>query len=75
VLTEYEPVTPLVRAGAVVAAGAAVGVVRGRHAGCAGSCLHWGARRDGRYFDPLLLLKPLGPVALIPWSGPAQARG
>jgi murein DD-endopeptidase MepM/ murein hydrolase activator NlpD len=65
--TEYEPVRPLVRVGARLRAGAALGVVRGRHAGCSGSCLHWGARRGERYVDPLGLLRPLGPVVLLPW--------
>lgn len=66
--TEYEPVRPLVRADREVAAGTVVGVLRGRHAACApASCLHWGARRAGVYLDPLDLLRPLGPVRLLPW--------
>ena len=64
--TEYEPVRPLVSAGATVAAGAPIAVLRGRHAGCPGSCLHWGARRGEAYLDPLTLLAPLGPVVLLP---------
>lgn len=67
VRTEYEPVRPLVRAGATVRAGQPIGRVSGVHPGCgAPSCLHWGARRAGRYFDPLSLLRPLGPVRLLP---------
>ncbi|WAX57575.1 M23 family metallopeptidase [Jatrophihabitans cynanchi] len=69
VRTEYEPVTPLVRAGATVLRGAAIGRVHGTHGGCApGRCLHWGARRGDAYFDPLGLLRPLGPVRLLPWA-------
>jgi murein DD-endopeptidase MepM/ murein hydrolase activator NlpD len=66
--TEYEPVHPVVRIGAHVRAGDPIGVVRGRHPGCPGSCLHWGARRGDTYLDPLALLRPLGPVVLLPDS-------
>jgi murein DD-endopeptidase MepM/ murein hydrolase activator NlpD len=69
VRTEYEPVRPVVRAGTRVRRGAPIGILRGRHAGCAASCLHWGARLGERYIDPLALLRPLGPVVLLPWSG------
>ncbi|MBJ7287438.1 MAG: M23 family metallopeptidase [Williamsia sp.] len=72
VLTTYEPVEPLVAAGAPVARGDALGILVTGHAGCAGVCLHWGARRGAgsgaRYLDPLALLgvvrvrlKPLQP--------------
>jgi murein DD-endopeptidase MepM/ murein hydrolase activator NlpD len=66
VRTEYEPVAPWVRAGAQVRAGDPIGVVNGRHAGCPGWCLHWGARRGDTYLNPLDLLRPLGPVVLLP---------
>lgn len=66
VRTEYEPVRPLVTAGAHVRAGEPVGVLDGRHAGCESLCLHWGARRGETYLDPLTLLRPLGPVVLLP---------
>ncbi|MBO0677177.1 M23 family metallopeptidase [Mycolicibacterium sp. S2-37] len=59
--TTYEPVSPSVRAGQQVAAGAMLGEVVAGHAGCpATACLHWGAmwgpasRAD--YVDPLGLL-------------------
>lgn len=64
--TEYEPVQPLVRVGAHLRAGDPVGELRGRHQGCPGPCLHWGARRGDNYLDPLTLLRPLGPVVLLP---------
>jgi murein DD-endopeptidase MepM/ murein hydrolase activator NlpD len=67
VSTEYEPVRPLLPAGTAVARGEPVARVSGRHPGCARSCLHWGARRGGVYLDPLTLLRPLGPVVLLPW--------
>jgi murein DD-endopeptidase MepM/ murein hydrolase activator NlpD len=70
VRTEYEPVTPTVPSGRSVAAGQPIGRVRGVHRSCSpGRCLHWGASRDGVYFDPLSLLLPLGPVRLMPWGG------
>jgi murein DD-endopeptidase MepM/ murein hydrolase activator NlpD len=65
--TECEPVRPLVRAGVAVPAGQPIGRLTGAHRGCTGSCLHWGARRGGNYIDPLSLLRPLGPVRLLPW--------
>lgn len=69
VSTEYEPVTPSVAAGASVERGQVIARVRGRHGACApGGCLHWGARRNGDYFDPMTLLTPLGPVRLLPWA-------
>jgi murein DD-endopeptidase MepM/ murein hydrolase activator NlpD len=64
--TEYEPVRPLVRVGAHLRAGQPIGVLAGRHRGCPVSCLHWGARRGDNYIDPLSLLRPLGPVVLLP---------
>jgi Membrane-bound metallopeptidase len=65
--TEYEPVRPLVRTGDVVRRAQPIGELHGTHAGCAGPCLHWGARRGTTYLDPLALLRPLGPVVLLPW--------
>lgn len=68
--TEYEPLHPSVSKGAVVRRGQALGVVRGTHRGCeSASCLHWGARNAQDYLDPLLLLRQLGPVRLLPWTG------
>lgn len=66
--TEYEPVRPSVVAGASVARGSPIGVVASRHLGCpTADCLHWGARRGEAYLDPLTLLRPLGPLRLMPW--------
>ena len=88
VRTEYEPVTALVAAGAVVRRGEPIGTLAGEHHGCAPDpCLHWGARLGDRYVDPLTLLRPPGPVRLLPWktqaaqtaptapTAAAQARG
>lgn len=67
--TEYEPLAVEVRAGQRVDAGAVLGHVLGVHGTCAEDrCLHWGARRGDVYLDPLTLLRPLGPVRLLPWS-------
>jgi murein DD-endopeptidase MepM/ murein hydrolase activator NlpD len=66
--TEYEPVRAFVAAGQGLARGQPIGQVSGLHGSCPpGQCLHWGARRGDAYFDPLLLLRPLGPVRLLPW--------
>ena len=64
--TTYEPVRPAVRAGATVAVGAVLGALEPGHRGCAGTCLHWGVRRDHlNYLDPLVLLRPTR-VRLLP---------
>ena len=66
--TEYEPVASSVAAGQAVARGQPIGQLRGQHDRWPpGRCLHWGARRGEVYVDPLLLLRPLGPVRLLPW--------
>jgi murein DD-endopeptidase MepM/ murein hydrolase activator NlpD len=66
--TEYEPVTPSVTAGQAIARGEQIGRLSGQHDQWPpGRCLHWGARRGDQYLDPLALLRPLGPVRLLPW--------
>ncbi len=69
VLASLEPVEPAVDVGDRVSAGDTVGTVAtGGH--CAMDCLHLGARIDGRYIDPAVLLGfgrrsillPLGPA-------------
>jgi murein DD-endopeptidase MepM/ murein hydrolase activator NlpD len=71
--TSYEPVSPAVRAGQLVAAGAVLGELVAGHSGCAApACLHWGAmwgpaaRAD--YVDPLGLLAGT-PIRLKPLHG------
>jgi murein DD-endopeptidase MepM/ murein hydrolase activator NlpD len=64
--TTYEPVTPMVVEGAVVEAGAPLGMLLAGHAGCpVEACLHWGLRRGDTYLDPLALLGG-GRVRLLP---------
>ena len=67
--TTYEPVTPLVRAGAQVSPGHPIGLLSAGHAGCrATACLHWGLRDDTSYLDPLALLG-LARLRLLPLNG------
>ncbi|BFU42883.1 murein hydrolase activator EnvC family protein [Krasilnikovia sp. MM14-A1004] len=71
--TTYEPVDPVVRAGATVAAGQRIGTLRTGHPGCpAPACLHWGVRRGETYLDPLALLG-LRRVRLLPLIRPTAA--
>lgn len=64
--TTYQPLTPVVSAGDVVAAGDPIGILEPGHAGCpVAACLHWGLRQGERYLDPLALLG-LGRVRLLP---------
>jgi murein DD-endopeptidase MepM/ murein hydrolase activator NlpD len=57
--TTYEPVDPVVGTGERVSAGQLIGRVStaADHCGPRGSCLHWGALRDGSYVDPMGLLR------------------
>jgi murein DD-endopeptidase MepM/ murein hydrolase activator NlpD len=63
----YEPVLPLVQAGARVLAGQVIGVLAGAggHCGRVPHCLHLGIKQDGRYLDPAPFL-PTGRVVLKP---------
>jgi len=71
--TSYEPVKVVVRAGQLVGAGTALGVLEPGHPGCgASACLHWGAmwgpaaRAD--YVDPIGLVVTT-PIRLEPLDG------
>ncbi|NKQ56841.1 M23 family metallopeptidase [Amycolatopsis sp. K13G38] len=77
--TTYEPVTPLVAAGAQVLAGQPIGTVNPGHPDCpAPACLHWGVRRGEEYLSPLGLIRALSVIRLKPWiteaSGLAGSR-
>ncbi len=71
--TEYEPLRVEVRTGQTVTPTSVLGRVHGTHTTpdptrCPpDSCVHWGAKRGGTYLDPLGLLRPLGPVRLLPY--------
>ncbi|MEJ3658755.1 M23 family metallopeptidase [Actinomycetes bacterium KLBMP 9759] len=69
--TTYEPLTPLVAAGALVAGGDPLGTLEPGHPGCSdAACLHWGVRRDRvEYLDPLVLVRPAR-VRLLPVPDP-----
>ncbi|MFC4494082.1 murein hydrolase activator EnvC family protein [Streptomyces ovatisporus] len=73
VRTTYEPVRASVREGEKVRAGQVVATVAENASHCHDGCLHWGARRDERYLDPLSLLPPgllhNGPSRLLPFYG------
>ncbi|WP_157887663.1 M23 family metallopeptidase [Frondihabitans sp. PAMC 28766] len=65
VLSSFEPVDATVAAGEAVSRGQAIGILRPGH--CPESaCLHLGARVDGDYVSPLLLLGELPPSVLLP---------
>lgn len=69
--TTYQPVSPRVSAGEVVAAGDSIGELEPGHSGCpVGACLHWGLRSGETYLDPLMLLG-LGRVRLLALSADA----
>ncbi|MFE3029663.1 M23 family metallopeptidase [Nocardia tengchongensis] len=53
--TTYEPVTATVPVGRRLTRGTPIGVLDTGHAPCS-PCLHWGARRDREYLDPLGLI-------------------
>lgn len=73
--TTYEPLTPSVRTGQAVSAGAPIGLLSTGHEGCpAPACLHWGLRRGEAYLDPLSLLAA-GRVRLLPLDGAAAYPG
>lgn len=74
--TTYTPVTGTVRKGEIVAAGQAIGTLRGGH--CTPSCLHWGLTDGTTYFDPLphlavrrVRLAPMGTKPTPPLALPA----
>jgi murein DD-endopeptidase MepM/ murein hydrolase activator NlpD len=67
--TTYEPVTPTVKVGAAVTAGARIGTLAASTAHCGVVCLHWGALRGDVYVDPLLLPGLAGPPVLLPLGG------
>lgn len=78
--TTYEPVTPSVKKGALVAPGEVLGALEPptNHCGPT-SCLHWGLLRGDTYLDPLSLMPPRllrrGPSRLLPVPPAAAAPG
>src|SRR5690606_27278549 len=75
----YEPVTASVANGDVVRAGDPIGTLAAAGSHCApATCLHWGARSNARYIDPLSLVAAApGTVRLLPLGNgrsPAMRR-
>ncbi|WP_345372408.1 peptidoglycan DD-metalloendopeptidase family protein [Frondihabitans cladoniiphilus] len=65
VLSSFEPVVATVSAGEHVSRGQVVGRVEGDHCDPV-ACVHVGARIDGKYVSPLLLLGVLQRSVLLP---------
>ncbi|WP_236750599.1 M23 family metallopeptidase [Actinoalloteichus hymeniacidonis] len=66
-ITTYEPVQPVVTVGSAVRRGETIGNGMAGHPGCpAEACVHWGARSQSVYLDPLTLLG-LRHLRLLPW--------
>lgn len=64
----FEPLQPLVEAGAHVERGQEIGRISGS-SHCGADCLHWGVRAAGEYTDPLAFLGlDSRPSALLPLS-------
>ncbi|MET4062944.1 murein DD-endopeptidase MepM/ murein hydrolase activator NlpD [Frigoribacterium sp. PvP120] len=73
VLSSMEPVSTELRAGDVVQRGQAVGVLEPGH-GCAAPCMHLGARIDGEYVSPLMMLG-LGRASVLLPTRHDEVRG
>jgi murein DD-endopeptidase MepM/ murein hydrolase activator NlpD len=68
VRTAYEPVTATVPSGSRVDRGTVIGKVANATGHCRSqTCLHWSARHDDRYLDPLSFLTPPR-IVLLPMS-------
>ena len=68
IVSTLEPVEATVQAGERVARGEVVGMLSlGGHA--ASGTVHLGARRDGEYLNPLVLLGAMPRAVLLPYSG------
>ncbi|MCI1984157.1 MAG: M23 family metallopeptidase [Bifidobacteriaceae bacterium] len=59
VVFSFEPATTTLRKGDSVAKGAKIATVTGHSDHCDGSCVHWGARKNGSYVDPRTALTPV----------------
>lgn len=66
VLSSFEPVRATVARGQHVDRGQPIGVVEPGHCASSEPCFHLGARVDGRYVSPLLLLGELRRSVLLP---------
>ena len=64
-VTSFEPAITALTRGSRVQAGQPIGLVATGIAHCA--CLHFGARFNGQYISPLLLIGEVPPAVLLPW--------
>jgi hypothetical protein len=72
-LSSFEPVDAVVTEGEAVSRGEEVGTLAPSAGHCPIDCLHLGARLDGQYLSPLVLLGGVPRAVLLPLEG--QARG
>ncbi len=72
-LSSFEPVHAVVTGGTRVGRGQVVGTLADSAGHCPEDCLHLGARLDGRYLSPLVLLGGVPRAVLLPLE--SQARG
>jgi murein DD-endopeptidase MepM/ murein hydrolase activator NlpD len=79
IVSSFEPVDALVEAGRQVRRGDPIGTVAASSGHCPLDCLHIGARIEGRYFSPLVLLGGVPRAVLLPLEAAgdagSQARG
>lgn len=67
ILSSVEPVSPTVAVGDHVWPGETLGTVSAEPGHCAPrTCVHWGVRLDGVYFNPLDVLAGFGRIVLLP---------
>lgn len=78
VVTELEPVCPLVSVGESVSQGQTIGFVcddlPGYRWHCDTECLHFSMRIDGKYLSPLALIGGLSPSRLLPYLNRAEFK-
>lgn len=70
IVMSFEPVETDLKTGDALEQGERVGTVSGHSDHCDERCVHWGARRNGRYINPLAALNP-SPIVLKPISSDA----
>lgn len=74
-VSSFEPVDALVAAGQAVRRGEPLGALAPSAGHCPVDCLHLGARVDGRYVSPLVLLGVVPRAVLLPLAPRASGSG
>lgn len=59
VVLSFEPASTTLAVGTIVSKGQSIATVTGHSDHCDGICVHWGARRNGKYVDPRTTLTPV----------------